>query len=197
MHPRLATLPRSVSSPTRSVYICSTCRSRRWSPIGPRRINTTLSLPINLHVSRRRYSSTVSTTAINAKKPIPAAFQELHASLRDLEEEASIYISPSQLQLALRGLESENAVTRVAGTMASYQRDASWAPNVCVVLITVIVLGVGGQRGARRLARVLLADPLRPEAEWEKQLVDGDEADGKGLLLRLRILLHVAIGILR
>jgi hypothetical protein len=186
MHPRLLVLPRSVSTQTRSAYVCPICRFCRWRTIGPRVINATPILSLGSHVSRRKYSSTVSTTAIDARKPIPAAFQELHASLSDLEEEASIYINPSQLQLALRGLESENAVTRVAGTIASRQRRFS-SSNPYVVLMAVIVLGVNGQRGACRLVRVLLADPLRPESEWERQLADGDETDGRSLLLRLQM----------
>lgn len=47
-----------------------------------------------------------------------------------------------------------------------------------------IVLGIEDQVGARRLARVLLADPLAEEAEWERRLVNEDEAYGKALLLR-------------
>lgn len=54
-------------------------------------------------------------TAINAQKDIPPAFKKLHASLSALEHEAAVYVDLSQLKLALRGLESENAVTRVAG----------------------------------------------------------------------------------
>ena len=46
------------------------------------------------------------------------------------------------------------------------------------------VLGIEDQAGARRLARVLLADPLAKEPPWEKELLDTDDADGKALLLR-------------
>lgn len=43
-----------------------------------------------------------------------------------------------------------------------------------------------GHQGARRLARALLADPLSPEPEWEKLLLEykGEEVDGPALLLR-------------
>ena len=46
------------------------------------------------------------------------------------------------------------------------------------------VLGLEGTIGARRLARVLLADPLGEEAEWEKVLLDFGDSDGRALLLR-------------
>lgn len=43
-----------------------------------------------------------------------------------------------------------------------------------------------GHQGARRLARALLADPLSPELEWEKLLLEHkrEEGDGPALLLR-------------
>ena len=44
-------------------------------------------------------------------------------------------------------------------------------------------MSVSGLDGARRLARVLLADPLAEEAEWEKQLVDTNH-DERAILLR-------------
>lgn len=46
------------------------------------------------------------------------------------------------------------------------------------------VLGIGEQLGPRRLVRALLADPLKPEPEWERQLLGAEDADGRGLLLR-------------
>lgn len=46
------------------------------------------------------------------------------------------------------------------------------------------VLGLGGQAGARRLVRILLADPLAPKQPWEKQLDTIGEDDGRGLLIR-------------
>jgi hypothetical protein len=53
-------------------------------------------------------------TVVNAVKHIPPAALELHEALENLQREAEMYTSLSQLQLALRGLESENAVTRIA-----------------------------------------------------------------------------------
>ena len=63
----------------------------------------------------RRASTTPSVTAVNAKRAIPEQFQALYASLKALERDAGVFVNSSQLQLALRGVESEDAVTRVAG----------------------------------------------------------------------------------
>lgn len=46
------------------------------------------------------------------------------------------------------------------------------------------MLGIGDQKSARRLARLLLADPLAEESAWERQLEDTSSDDGKALLLR-------------
>ncbi|KAI4281563.1 MAG: hypothetical protein L6R35_005624, partial [Caloplaca aegaea] len=110
--------------------------------------------------TRRPLSTITSVTTVNAQKDIPHAFQELYHALSVLQREAAVYTNLSQLRLALRGLESENAVTRVAA------------------------LGGADGRDTRRLVKVLLADPLAPEAEWEKQLSDHDSADGRALLIR-------------
>ena len=63
----------------------------------------------------RTASTTASVTAVNAKREIPSALQELHVSLKALEADAAIYVNTSQLHLALRGVETENPITRIAG----------------------------------------------------------------------------------
>ncbi|KAI4173438.1 MAG: hypothetical protein LQ343_002971 [Gyalolechia ehrenbergii] len=140
-----------------NAYICPSCRARNVFNRIPRPRNSRL----QAYPSTRRAASTItSVTAVNAKKDIPPAFQALHDALSGLQQEAAIYTNLSQLQLALRGLESENGVTRIA------------------------LLGNHDGRATRRLARVLLADPLQPEPEWEKQITDIDDNDGRALLLR-------------
>ncbi|KAL8645511.1 MAG: hypothetical protein Q9226_007267, partial [Calogaya cf. arnoldii] len=105
-------------------------------------------------------STIASVTAVNAKKDIPHAFQPLYEALATAQREAAVYFNLSQLQLALRGLESENAITRIA-----------------------VLGGPNGQK-TRRLVKVLLADPLLPEQDWEKHLLSLDDSDGRALLLR-------------
>ena len=63
----------------------------------------------------RTVSTTASVTTVNARREIPPRFQALYESLKILETQAAVYTNSSQLRLALRGLESENAVTRLAG----------------------------------------------------------------------------------
>lgn len=48
----------------------------------------------------------------------------------------------------------------------------------------MIALGGADGRDTRRLVKVLLADPLAAEAEWEKQLSGLDSSDGRALLIR-------------
>jgi hypothetical protein len=48
-----------------------------------------------------------------------------------------------------------------------------------------LVLGLSNsQESARKLVKVLLADPLSEEGPWEKQLEDPESDDGRGLLIR-------------
>ena len=63
----------------------------------------------------RSASTTAAVTAVNVRRDVPPRFKNLHESVKTLETEAAVYINISQLHLALRGLESENAVTRIAG----------------------------------------------------------------------------------
>ncbi|KAL8965457.1 MAG: hypothetical protein Q9197_006503 [Variospora fuerteventurae] len=140
-----------------NTYICPTCCFRNAVSSVRRLKKPTRPTPLP---TRRPLSTITSVTTVNAQKDIPHAFQELYHALSVLQREAAVYTNLSQLQLALRGLESENAVTRVAA------------------------LGGADGRDTRRLVKVLLADPLAPEAEWEKQLSDHDSADGRALLIR-------------
>ncbi|GIZ47774.1 hypothetical protein CKM354_001085700 [Cercospora kikuchii] len=110
--------------------------------------------------SSRSYASLASSTAINAPTSIPESLKPLYQSLQQLEKSStSSYIDLARLQLALRSLESENPVIRIA----------------------FLGLGEKGEKAARRLVRVLLADALSDGVEsWEKQILEGD---GSGTLL--------------
>ena len=108
--------------PSSRLFVCSSCRYKQARAIsnGSARLGirgnrkargTTLQI--------RTASTTASVTAVNVRRDIPPRFQILHESLKALESEAAVYINSSQLRLALRGLESENAVTRIAGRFLS------------------------------------------------------------------------------
>ena len=107
---------------------------------------------------RRHASSIASATAINAPSDVQPALKPLYSALKALESDAANYANSSRVQLALRGLEGNNAVVRVA------------------------VLGLRDPRDAKRLARLLLVDPLEQKAEWEHRVENSN--DSSGLLLR-------------
>ena len=115
MSHRLPSIERTISSIIRSSFICPACRHQRAVSSGnPTRTLTYLSAPRRALQSRAA-STTASVTAVNAQRQIPRAFEKLYEALKALEHEAAVYVDTSQLQLALRGVESENAVIRVAG----------------------------------------------------------------------------------
>jgi hypothetical protein len=117
-------------------------------------------LPRYLNPRVRFASAQVSPTAINVRPNVPPRNEELYKALSELSVIAEQYVNLSRVQLALRGLEAEDVVTRLA------------------------VLGMSSQRSAQRLARLLLADPLSNTENWEKQLEQTDEGDDRAVLLR-------------
>ncbi|GAB7330584.1 hypothetical protein MBLNU13_g02170t1 [Cladosporium sp. NU13] len=110
----------------------------------------------------RRYNGTlVSSSAINAPSTVPLEFRDLHQRLNALQDSASGFVDLSRLQLALRSLESADPVIRVA----------------------FLGLGEKGAMAAKKLARVLVADALGNEEEWEEKIL-GEAGDARSLLLR-------------
>ncbi|KAG9654903.1 hypothetical protein KCU64_g6895, partial [Aureobasidium melanogenum] len=109
----------------------------------------------------RHATNLASRTAINPPSNVPVENQQLYASLDRLKDIASDYVNQSRLQLALRGLETSRPTVRIG----------------------LLGLGRDGDVAARKLARVLLADALGDEGQWEKMLKQPSQ-DGKPLLLR-------------
>ncbi|KAH0269740.1 Metallo-dependent phosphatase, partial [Aureobasidium melanogenum] len=109
----------------------------------------------------RHATNLASRTAINPPSNVPAENQQLYASLDRLKDIASDYVNQSRLQLALRGLETSRPTVRIG----------------------LLGLGRDGDVAARKLARVLLADALGDEGQWETMLKQPSQ-DGKPLLLR-------------
>ena len=117
MPPKSTTFWRALSLLQNDVpFICASCRHRQafstFNGLAKSRLHP-------LSQRRPRYAQKASTiasvTAVDALRDIPPAYQALHESLSALDHEAAVYVNLSQLKLALRGLESENAITRVAG----------------------------------------------------------------------------------
>lgn len=73
----------------------------------------------NIKPLRRHVASITPVTAVNVPRTIPAANSRLYEELTTLEKKAATFVNLSQLQLVLRGLESEDPVIRVAGTLVS------------------------------------------------------------------------------
>ncbi|KAH9859460.1 hypothetical protein IAQ61_011241 [Plenodomus lingam] len=112
------------------------------------------------HPHLRSASTQVAPSAINLRPNIPRQNQELHDALSALSSTAETWVNISRLQLALVGLVVKDGVTRVA------------------------VLGLQNQVSAQRLARLLLADPLGVEEEWEKDLESAGNGSERAVLLK-------------
>jgi len=117
---------------------------------------------VSTTVTTRRHNGTLaSSSAINAPSTVPLEFRDLHQRLNALQDSASGFVDLSRLQLALRSLESADPVIRVA----------------------FLGLGEKGATAAKKLARVLVADALGNEEEWEEKIL-GEAGDARSLLLR-------------
>ena len=93
-------------------FVCSSCLPRRSGADSLLQCRLASS---RSHPSKRGFSQIAPVTAVNAQKSIPTQYQELYGAIKGLEEAAPVYVNLSQLQLALRGLESTESIVRVAG----------------------------------------------------------------------------------
>ncbi|PLB35776.1 uncharacterized protein BDW47DRAFT_133272 [Aspergillus candidus] len=101
-----------------------------------------------------------ASSVVHGARHVPPRLRELYGGLSKLNDVAPEQVNISRLQLALRGLETETPLIRVA------------------------VLGLNDAVAARKLVRLLLADPLGEREGWEDVLdaTDGDLT--QGLLIR-------------
>lgn len=167
-------------SALRNIPLCASCSLWRLDALAPRKASTpaarafhTRTRPSQLSHRRstqstehdqKAYATTLaSRTAINPPSNVPTANRDLYASLEQLKDVASDYVNQSRLQLALRGLETERPIVRIG----------------------LLGLGREGDKAARKLARVLLADALSEEGQWERILAAAHGDGGKALLLKL------------
>ena len=119
--PLIAKAVSSLSGSSRP-FVCSSCRHKQACAVS----NGSATFRIlgnrtarGTTLRTRTASTTASVTAVNVRREIPPRFRNLHESLKALEIEAAVYINSSQLRLALKGFESEDAVTRIAGKYLS------------------------------------------------------------------------------
>jgi hypothetical protein len=113
--------------------------------------------------SRRQYSNN-SSIEFAADSRVPVA--ELKEALLDLQKHSRTFVNISRIQLALRGLEQQ-------------PRQET---------IRIAISGLAGQgettRKVRELVRLLVADPLKDEEEWERVLLAPENGD-RPLLLKI------------
>ncbi|KAJ9131252.1 Serine threonine protein phosphatase 2b catalytic subunit protein [Pleurostoma richardsiae] len=102
-------------------------------------------------VATRRFEST--TTSASAA---PDARLEVENALGELEKHAANYVNLSRVRLALSGLRQEPGKESIR------------------VAILGLTDGTDSGRTAKDVVRLLLADPLTPEQDWEKQLTGHD-----------------------
>ena len=127
-----------------------------------RTIDEVLSCPSCRYQCRTRRTATTlsSNTAINSNRSVPDQYRALYSALGDVRRNAVSHAPFSRLQLALQGLESKTPRIRIA------------------------ILGLDVPDTARRLVRLLLADPLEAESDWEQELIQGNGRFENGLLIR-------------
>lgn len=110
------TLQRSIARPLDSagIFYCQSCTTWR------RALSTRASL--NKIAPARRSDRLISSitssrpiTTSTAVSTVPPRFKELHDALSGIKDATIEQVSVSRLQLALRGLESETPLIRVAG----------------------------------------------------------------------------------
>lgn len=128
MPPNLrGSLPKPLSRPLDSggVFFCPSCATWRRTISTRRksyRPSTGTSTSIGGIIPRGRNGvlnaqrqNLATSSAINAGKNVPPRFRELYAALNRVGDVATDRVNLSRLQLALRGLESEEPLVRVAG----------------------------------------------------------------------------------
>lgn len=139
-----------VASPTPSVcFFCSLS-----TPSIPSRTRRPKSLATRRHQST--VTSAATSTNTSSSRTSDTARAELLAALQDLQKHAANYVNLSRVQLAL------NALREDAGD------------ETVRVAILGLTDGLDSGNTAKEILRLLLADPLSPEQEWEKQLIGHD-----------------------
>lgn len=155
-----------LSIPPKTQQICPICSvSKTLRTLSRRPPSTQLRQPPTQArlASNLSNSSAASSSSVNSSNKHRV---ELRAALLDIQKHATNYVNISRLQLALRGLEQE------AGEET--------------IRIAILGLADGGAslKKAKELLRLLVADPLKTEEEWERTLL-GDQEGGRPIFLKV------------
>lgn len=111
-----------------SSFICPSCSHAR-SP----RIRTGATKFYNPPTTTFRHAATSTTppaaalrsSIVNATNNVPERYRDLYEALDEVKHSAAQHVNLSRLQLALRGLESETPVIRVAGRLPGQELSRS------------------------------------------------------------------------
>ncbi|KAK3373599.1 hypothetical protein B0T24DRAFT_269821 [Lasiosphaeria ovina] len=141
------------ASPSSSASVCLFCSfSRRPAPTAAWIPSRRKPLP-TLGIQRRRQSATTTVSSTPAETAVLSdPRQELESALRDLQSHAPNYVNLARVQLALRNLAQQ--------------------PGHESIRVAILALTNGSESGriAKKLLSLVLADPLKPAADWEAQL---------------------------
>lgn len=150
---RSYSLRRVTAAPAQSVCLFCTHSARGAIPRRTRR------KPLETRQSHPASSfATAAATTSDARK-------DLHEALKDLQKHAANYVNLSRVQLAL------NALRQDAGD------------ETVRVAVLGLADGLEPGRTAKNVLRLLVADPLSPEQEWERELLGHDMT--KPLIVRI------------
>ncbi|KAF2403114.1 hypothetical protein EJ06DRAFT_573477 [Trichodelitschia bisporula] len=114
------------------------------------------------HPTSRTYTTPTPTSTIgHPSTSIPAHLEPLYTALEHLSQAAASYTPLPALGLALRALETATPTTRIA----------------------LLGFGPGGREAAAQVARLLTADPLSEEGDWEDWVEDAGRG-GRAVVIR-------------
>ena len=159
-----------------AAYYCPSCATRRRT-LSTRR-NGIVSPRLEAKRLSLSFSRPITTSSVIHARHVPPRLRELYEALNKIQGVATEQVNISRLQLALRGLESETPIIRVAGGFLSQTVLSDIFADIS------IVLGLNDATAARKLVRLLLADPLNTRESWEDALDAYDSDPTQGLLIR-------------
>jgi hypothetical protein len=171
MPPRIPRTVKSLSSTpwlpidTFSRQLCPICSFARNQPRPSARKSAKPQQLKYQQIDRRRLTNAHSTAAPERTGILSPRIQ-LQEALKALQKDAANFVNISRLQLALRGLQQPEGEETIR--------------------VAILGLRDGGVslRKAKQLARLLIADPLKPEEEWERTLLEEDDTS-RPILLRV------------
>ncbi|KAK7911684.1 hypothetical protein PG985_014165 [Apiospora marii] len=154
-------LSRSAGSESQAVcFFCSLSRRAARPATGPSPARQPRRKPLSSTTARRFQSTATATTAApptqfasaTSSAPELDPRQELEQVLLDLQKHAANYVNLSRLQLAISGLRQQPGHESIR------------------VAILGLTNGSDASKTAKELLKLLLADPLKTEEEWEQEI---------------------------